>query len=150
VAFEIKPIDRVKFDTVWTPDIARQLDKIIYATENWINELEDRTWAVDDVKGAHFIRVQMANRLDGAMCYALIVGGDFALIRKVKYGVYSIATTSAGLKNHLDQVEEMTKEALTLGGELFYAKGAMGGAFDNHPPVLSVQFVAHIDPPKGD
>jgi hypothetical protein len=150
MTFEIKPINRSAFDAVWTPEIARQLDKIIYATENWINELEDRTWAVDEATGAHFIRVQMANRLDGAMCYVLIIGGDFALIRKVKYGVYSIATTSAGLKDHLDQVKEMTKEALTLGGEFFYIKGAMGGTFDSYPPVLSVQFVAHVDPPKGD
>jgi hypothetical protein len=150
MTFEIKPMSRENFDVIWTPKIASELDEIIYATENWVNEIDDRTWAVDEENDAYFFRVQMANRLDGAMCYALIVGGDFSLIRKVKYGIYSIAATSAGLKDHLEQVQRMTRDALILGGEFFYKKGAMGGTFDNYRAVLSVQFVAHVDPPKGD
>lgn len=136
MTFEIKPIDRGTFDTVWTPEIARQLDKIIYATENWIDELEGRTWAVDEIKGAHFIRVQMANRMDGATCYALIQDGEFALIRKVKYGVYTIVVTSAGFRVRLGEVQQMIEEALLLGGEFLNGKGAKSGILDAYWPIL--------------
>jgi hypothetical protein len=144
MTFEIKPINRSAFDAVWTPEIARQLDKVIYETESWINELEGRTWAVDATKRAYVIKVLMANRMDGAICYALVQDGEFALIRKVKYGIYSIVETSAGFENRLDDVKQMIEEALLIGGEFLNGKGAKSGVLDAYWPVSSVQFIPYV------
>jgi hypothetical protein len=118
MTFEIKLVDRETFDEIWTPEVAKQLDgEYIYSTENWSQDLSRRTWAIDEEERACLIWVHMADRLDGATCYAFVMKGEFALIRNISYCVYSIVTVSTGLQSRIEEVKKMVGDALRLGGE---------------------------------
>jgi hypothetical protein len=117
MTFEIKLIDREAFDEIWTSEVAKQLDGgYIYSTENWSQDLSRRTWAIDEEKRACLIWVHMADRLNGANCYAYVMRGEFALIRNISYCTYSVVTVSAGLQSRIEEVKQMVGDALRAGG----------------------------------
>jgi hypothetical protein len=142
MTFEIKPIDRATFEAIWTPAVAEQLDKLIYETANWIDNFDGRHWAIDEDKQACFLQVHMSNRLDPAQCYALVMRGEFALIRNVGYCTYSIAATSVGFVNRLDEVKHMVNQSLQIGGT------QLDGTTEPHNTwtVPNAEFVPYVAP----
>jgi hypothetical protein len=84
--------------------------------------------------------------MDGALCYVLVMYTEFALIRKIKYGVYSVVLTSVGCQDKLDEVLTLAKEALLLGGEFVNGRGAKSGTLDAYWAVPTVQFVPYVKP----
>jgi hypothetical protein len=146
MAFEIKPIDIKIFRSIWVPEVQVPLDRLIYPTENWTDELSDSSWAVDHLEGAYVIKVVMSNRMDGANCYVLVKNSEFALIRNVRYGIYTVVKVSTGFENSLDQVYSMVEEALLLGGERLNGEGAKYRALNGYWPVSTVQFVPYVKP----
>ena len=116
MTFEIKPVDRATFDAIWTPSVRAQLDEIIYSTDHWVDDMERAIWVIDNSTQTTVKRVRMANKFDAAECYALVQQGEFALIRNVGWGTYTIAAYSTGFSQRIDEVKNLATEALLLGG----------------------------------
>ena len=146
MTFELRPIDRPTFDAIWTPKVKEEIDKIIYSTANWIDRVDSKRWVIDDSAQTCLIRVAMANKFDGAQCYALVKDGEFAIIRNVKYGTFSIAATSAGFSQRIDEVRQLATEALLLGGMRLTGNPNTADFLTRIPYVNFVEYIA----PSGD
>ena len=117
MAFEIKPIDPKLFAEFYTPAVARELDQFIYASRIWTKDLSGKRWAIDEQRGACFLWVHMADRMNSDRSYALVWQGWVVLISQKAYCQYVIVYASEKVHSRMDEVEEMMREALRLGGE---------------------------------
>lgn len=118
MAFEIKTIDPALFAEIYTPKVTKELDRFIYPSRNWIDDIGGQTWAFDEARRACLIWVHMADRLDSQQSYALVWDSDVVLISQVDYCRYAIVHASEGLQRRMDETKEMMREALRVGGEL--------------------------------
>lgn len=117
MAFEIKPIDPALFTEIYTPAVAKELDQYIYASRNWVKNIDGQTWAIDEAKKACLIWVRMGDRMNGDTSYALVWDGRVALISQKAYCKYAIVYASSTLQEVMNEVKEMMREALRIGGE---------------------------------
>lgn len=118
MTFSIKPIDPKLFAEIYTPAVAKELDQFIYATNNWSNDLSLRTWAIDESDRACLLQVKMADRMNSDQSYAFVWNQNVVLIKEVRYSTFAIVHASQALSSQMDQVTQMMRGALRVGGRL--------------------------------
>ena len=149
MTFELKPVERATFDANWTPGVRAQLDEFIYRYEQWDNWMGQRNWVMDKSTQTTVTHVRMANKFDAAECYALVQQGEFALIRNVGWGTYTIAAFSQGFSQRIDEVKELAAKALLLGGRQL--DGNPGPDSDDFlRSIPYVNFVDYVAPKIGE
>jgi hypothetical protein len=145
--FEIRPIDQNTFDSVYTPTIAEQLEDFIYPTQNW-SELGRRQWVIDEIQGAYFFEVSLADRQDWNFSYVFIQDEKFALVRTEGDGLYAFVTISEGFAGRLDEVKRLIAEALRVGGVFLDGQYDLPSEFGVNLPninaVPNAQFVSYL------
>lgn len=137
MAFEIKPIDPTLFAQIYTPAVAKELDQFIYASRNWIGDLNEKRWAIDKSRQACLIWVHMLDRMNSDHCFALVWNQQVVLIKEVGYCQYSVVYASPSLGERLNDAKEMMREALQMGGR--FLRGSQETKKSNLIPNL--QFV---------
>jgi hypothetical protein len=138
MTFILKPIDLETFDKLWTPTVAKLLDKYIHFSEHTRKSLPNQRWVVDEGANAYLFIVSLADRLDGAFSYVLLKDGEFALIREEGYCLYSLVTVSAGLAGQLDEIKRLTADSLRVGGKFLDGQTEVSLFM-----VPNAQFVSH-------
>lgn len=149
--FEIKPVDRTTFEAIWTPAVRAQLDEFIYGTDHWFDDMDIRPnlWVIDETTQTTLIRVGMANKFDAADCYALVQRNEFALIRNVSWGTYTIAAYSTGFSKRMDEAEELVTKALLVGGQRLDGN-PWPEKKDPNRSIPYVNFVEYVAPKIGE
>jgi hypothetical protein len=144
--FEIQPIDQETLDSIYTAEIAEQLQNFIYPTRNW-SDSSRRRWVVNHLQNAYFFEVSLADRLDWAFGYVFIQNGEFALVRTVGDGLYAVVTASAGMAARLERAKCQIAEALRVGGVFLDGQYDLPSEFGVNLPninaVPNAQFVPY-------
>ncbi len=116
MTFEIKTIDPALFAELYTAKVTKELDRFIYPTRNWIQDVGQRRWAIDSGRKSCLIRVHMGDRMHSHDSYALVWNNQAVLISQLEYCRYVIVHASEDLQGRMDEAMEMMREALRIGG----------------------------------
>lgn len=115
MAFEIRHIDPVTFRALYTSSVARQLDPFIEGARNWMRNLDDRRWALDQPRSACLLRTPMADPCDTRLTFSFVWEGQVVLTQQLGVSRYRIVHASSMTRERLADMKVLMKEALPLG-----------------------------------
>lgn len=115
--FSIQPIDPTLFKSIYTHAMAAELDEYIYASRSWIGEQSRQRWAIDEQRRACLFWVHMPDRVSSQQSYVFAWNRGVVLLRQFELSRYSIIYASPGLTPCMEEVRDMMREAIVIGGD---------------------------------